>query len=128
VPPGSTNESSGWQRGVERVDLALQPLDLRVGDAQLAVARIARPAQIGAEVEQVVLDAGQHRIDVAIAGRRVQPRDPDRRVGLVDRAVGLDAQRVLGDPAAVAQRGLAGVAAARVDAGQPDHVSGDTAS
>jgi hypothetical protein len=96
------------------------------GDAQLAVARRARPAQIGAEIEQIILDARQRGIDLGRAG--VQPRDPERRIGLVDRAVGLDPQIVLVDPAAVAQRGLAGIAAARVDAGQPHHVSGDRAS
>ena len=42
----------------------------------------------------------------------------DHRVGLVGRAVGLDARIVLGDALAAAERGLAVVAAARVDAGE----------
>jgi hypothetical protein len=33
VPPGSTNEVSGSRLAVERVDLALQPLDLACGDS-----------------------------------------------------------------------------------------------
>src|SRR5205807_208917 len=75
-------------------------------------------AQIGAEVEQLVLDARQHCIGLA---RAVQSGEADRRVGLVDGAEGFDPERLLRDPATVAERGLALVAAAGVDAGQPDH-------
>ena len=45
---------------------------------------------------------------------------PELRAELVDRPVGLDPRMRLGNPAHVAQVGLAAVAEARVDAGQVD--------
>jgi hypothetical protein len=51
---------------------------------------------------------------------RLQQRDADRRVQLVDRAVGLHARMQLGDAAHVAEVRLAAVAELRVDAGQVD--------
>ena len=116
MPPGSTNEVSGCSSAFMRVDLALEPLDLGRSRpaAPWLVGIAAGPAQIGAEVEQVVLDPRQHRVRLV---RRVQPGQPDRGVGLVDRAVGGDAGGVLGDPRAVAERGAALIAAAGVDLG-----------
>ena len=60
---------------VHRVDLVFQPLDLRVDNAQRAFAAAAafRHAEIGAEVEQIVLDARQHVVELA-AG--MQPHQP----------------------------------------------------
>ena len=78
----------------------------------MGVVAVSGRAQIGAEVEQVVLDARQHRVGVA-AG--VQPRDADGGVGFVDRAVGLDPLVVLGHALAGAERGRALVAALGVD-------------
>jgi len=46
--------------------------------------------------------------------------DPDRAVRFVDVADRGDARVVLGDPAAVDQPGLAGIAGAGVDLGEPD--------
>ena len=87
---------SGCEVGVHRVDLALQPLDLGVDDAQGAfrLAPVLGRAEVGAEIEQVVLDARQHGVGLAL---RVQPGDADDAVGLVDGAVGGDAQVVLRD-------------------------------
>ena len=83
------------QLGVHRVDLALEPLDLgsRMRSAFGIGEVAAGPAQIGAEIEQVVLDPGQHRVGLAVG---VQAGQADRGVGLVDRAVGGDARRMLG--------------------------------
>ena len=53
------------QLGVHGVDLVLEPLDLRGHDAQrrsLALALAFGRAEIGAEIEQVVLDARQHGV------------------------------------------------------------------
>src|SRR6185437_6274169 len=75
-------------------------------------------AEIGAEVEELVLDAAEHRILVAA---RVQPSEAERGVRLVDRAVGLDPERLLWHARAVAERSLALVAAARVDLGELHH-------
>ena len=47
----------------------------------------------------------------------------DRGVGFVDGAERLDPQGLFRDPAAVAERGLAAIAAARVDPGQPHHAA-----
>jgi len=77
-----------------------------------------RCAQIGAEIEEIVLNAAKH-----LVGRRVgvKPGDPDSRVRLVDGAVSRNTERVLGHAFAVAERGLAGVAATGIDPGQPHH-------
>ena len=124
--------AAGQDEGLERrearidaVDLAFEPDDLLVGDAQPAVAGLAGRAQIGADVEQVVLDPRQRGVDI---GRRRQPRQADRGIRLVDGAIGGDAGIVLGDARAVTQRGLATVAAARIDPGQPDQISALSAS
>ena len=99
----------------------LQALDLGVDDAQPILGAFAfRRAQIGAEVEQVVLDARQHVVGVALG---MQARDPDRGVGFVDRAVGFDPQIVLGHALAGAERGRALVAALGIDARELDHGS-----
>ena len=107
------------QRRVHGVDLGLEPGHLARLDAQrVRVVGIgAGAAEVGAEVEQIVLDPRQHRVG---GGLGVQAREADRGVGLVDRAVGGDPQIVLGDPAAVAERGPAAVAALGVDLGQAD--------
>src|SRR5262249_17561095 len=74
----------------------------------------------GAEMEEVVLDPRQHGIGLAC---RMQARHADRRIGLVDRAVGGDAPAVLCHALAAAERGLALVAAPGVDARELDHGS-----
>ena len=119
-PPGRTKESSGFELGVEGVDLALQPLDLRGDDAQraLGLAALMRGGEIGAEIEQIVLDARQHGGERALGAK---PRQTEHGIGLVHRAIGFDAEVVLGHAPAVDQRGLALVAAAGIDARQPDH-------
>ncbi len=63
------------------------------------------------------------RPSIAI-GRRIgmEAGDADSGVGFVDGAVGGDAQRMLRHPRTVAERGLALVAAAGIDPGQPHHV------
>ena len=95
----------------------LEPRDLRRDDAQRAfgLASVLGRREIGAEVEKVVLDARQHSVDL---GGGVQADEADDGVRLVHRAKGLDAQRLLRHAAAVGERGLALVAAARIDARQ----------
>src|SRR6266576_3643290 len=51
----------------------------------------------------------------------MQPHEPDHRVGLVESAVGLDAQVVFLAPLAVAERGGAVIAGAGVNAVENDH-------
>ena len=102
---------------VHGVDLALQPVDLRLRDAEPLVEG-AGPAEVRAEVEEIVLDARQHGIRLAPG---LKAREADRGVRLVHRAVGLDTGVVLLDPRAAAERGLPRVAAAGVDLREADH-------
>src|SRR5712691_1939727 len=113
------------QGGIHLVDLALEPRDLRRDDAQCPrrlvpwrAPPLFRRAQIGAQIEQIVLDARQHLIGLAVG---MKPRQSDSGIGFVDGAKGRDAQRLLGHAGAVAERSFARVAAARVDAGEPHH-------
>src|SRR5215469_7571665 len=108
------------QRSVHRVDLALEALDLRSDDTQgpRTTATLFGGAQIGAEVEQVILDAVEHLVGCRIG---VEPGDPDRCIGLVDGAVCGNAQRMFRDASAVAEGSLAGIAAAGVDPSEPHH-------
>ena len=80
--------------GVQLVDLHLQPGHLCGDDPQWFVgqrlARIGR-GKVGAKVEQVVLDAHQHRVERSEV-LRILACQPDKGIGLVDRAIGLDAQ------------------------------------
>src|SRR4051794_2348958 len=105
----------------------LEPRHLRGVDPQARPLALRRPvgplllrhAEVGAEIEQLVLDPRQPGVPAIGQGQR--PQDPDLGVQLVDRAVGGDPRARLGDAPAVAEAGLAGVAAARVDARQVDH-------
>ena len=112
---------SGCELGVEPVDLALQPGHLRVGDGQ---PRAARPlfgeAQIGLDVEQVVLDAAKraHRARIA---RGMQPHQADHRIDLIDGAIGRDPQIVFLAPRPGAERRGAVVAGAGINTVEHDH-------
>ena len=78
-----------------------------------------RDAKVGPEVEQNLLDDEERRLH-----RLVQPgRDghTDRRVQLVDGAVGLDAQAVLSHSLAAAERRRTVIAGTGVDAVDVDH-------
>ncbi len=75
--------------------------------------------QVGAEVEEVVLDAPQP-LRVAVRQAVHGEGDADVGVELVDLAVGLDALVRLGDAAHVAEVRLATIAQLRVDAGEVD--------
>ena len=57
----------------------------------------------------------EHRVDLGMAPGGVKPRQADRCVGLVDRAVGLDPEVRLEPPFAGAEPGRAVVAGAGVD-------------
>ena len=106
---------------VHRVDFALEPLDLRRDDAQRAVDLPGR-GDIGAEVEQVVLDARAAQSRALAVGQRGDS-DADRGIGFVDLADGRHPQARLADPAAVDQPGAAAVAGARVDLVELDQAS-----
>src|SRR5262245_17433573 len=106
--------------GVEPVTVDLERIDLRLRHPQAAIPHAERHADVGADVEQLVLDALEDGSDLRqdVAGER----DADQRVELVDRPEGADPAVELGHAAAVAEARLAAVAAARVDPRQPNRL------
>ena len=94
------------KRRVRLVDLVLQPVDRFPGDAQPPVVLDERDGEVGAEIEQLVLDA----LEAA--------RPAEERVELVDVAHRGDARIELRDARAVAEARFPSVSAAGVDAGQ----------
>ncbi len=113
---------------VQHVDSALKRFNLRWRDTQNRArffVRLARQTEIGAQIEEIVLDARQHRLDrevgcvVRIAHRK--QREADRAIRFVDVAHRRDARVVLRPPRAVPKPGFALVPGARVDDVQPDH-------
>ena len=91
-------------------------------DAQRAF-DLAGRGDVGAEVEQLVLDAHAAGQRGLAAGQRGDGH-ADRGIGLVDLADRGHAQARLADPAAVDQPGAAAVAGARVDLVELDQAAG----
>ena len=114
---GGQDEAAQWLEPlVQRVDRAFQPGGLGGHDAQHHLGRreiLARRGEVGAEVEQVILDAGEDA-RVAGAGQRGHGQ-ADRAIGLVHRADRFHPRRVLGRARTVDQPGGAVVAGAGVD-------------
>src|SRR5262249_25253821 len=81
---------------------------------------LPRRAKVGAEIEQIVLDARQRGIECGVAGS-VQSRHANRGIGFIQRAIGGDAQIVFLASRAGAEGGGAVVAGTRVDFVQNDH-------
>jgi hypothetical protein len=111
-------------RAVHGVDLCLEAVDLRLDDAQRHVGRgeiLAGRCEVGAEVEQLVLDGAEDGA-VALVGD-VEQGEADRAVGLVDVADRLRSRMVLGDPGAVGEPGVAAIPGAGVDLVEPDQLS-----
>ena len=109
------------QIGIECVDRLFKLRYLAGDDPQRAGRRreiIARRRQIGAQIEQIVLDQGERGSD-RIAGL-VGNGDADRRIGLVDLADRRQPQRILGDARAIDQPRRPGVAGAGIDAVELD--------
>ena len=78
-------------------------------------------AEVGLDIEQVVLDAAERGIERLVAGG-MQAHEADYRIDLVDRAVGLDPQVVFLAPGAGAERGRPVVAGAGIDAVEHNHI------
>ena len=100
---------------VHAVDLTLEAFRLRVRDAQrLIMQRLlaGRRREIGAEIEQVVLDTAEHGVELGIRAG-VEAGETDAGIGLVDGAERLDAQVVLAAPLAGDEAGRAVVAGAQ---------------
>jgi len=89
--PGKDEGGQLAEAVVEGVDLPLEALDLRIEDAQGAVLRRSgRRGEVGAEVEELVLQPGQEGVEAG--PRRVQAGEAQAGVGLVHVAVGGHAQ------------------------------------
>ncbi len=96
----SSGENEALQLGQHRVVLVaerLEAIDHRLGDTEALVGPREGNGEVGAEVEELVLDALEHRPQVrGKVGHR--EREAEQRVELVDDAVGLDAEIELRDP------------------------------
>ena len=92
-----------------------------VGDL-LEYSRSAYAPMEYTKVEQIILNAQQHGIELGIGRAQVHAHHSDAGIGLVDRAVGGDAQCVLWYPLAASERCGAFVAGACVDLAEYDHV------
>ena len=125
-PAGQDEAAQGLEGRVEAVDRLLERLDVRLGDAQRlpglhrpAALRPLRDAEIGPQIEQIVLDALEERRPLDV--RDDKEREAEDGVQLVDRAVRLDARRVLRDAPPVAERGRSLVPGLRVDPREQHH-------
>jgi hypothetical protein len=115
------NEVSGARCSFRAIDVALEPLDLaRQHPQAFGLALALGHREIGAEIEQVVLDQAQHRIEFARVAK-VQPHHADGGVGFVHGAIGGDAQIVFRAALAAAERSGAVVAGLGIDAVEHDH-------
>ena len=99
------------------VDERLERLDHALGDerdlGRELGAVLRRGRELGADDEQLALEPDQELVELGPA-LGLGTRQPERRHRFVDRAVGIGAERVLGDPSSVQQAGRAVVTRARV--------------
>ena len=129
VPPGSTNERSGDSAALYSSQAASSAVDVGLLDAKRWELRVHdhRRAEVGADVEELVLHAGQERGDVVAADHRGparrRARSSPRRCRRRPAAAGRSCS-----PGQVAERGRAVVAGARVDPSEVDHIGEPTAS
>ncbi len=111
------------RRQLDLAHVAVDPL-LELGDHRLgraadpvfeALGRLGRGRQLGAGDEEVVLEAQDVGGELGLASVTESAGHAELGAGLVERAVGLGATVVLGDAAAVPERGGAVVALLGVD-------------
>src|SRR5947209_121869 len=100
-PGGTPRQDEAFERleaGVHRVDLTLEPVDLRLDDAQGHFAGreiVPWRRKIRTEIEQLVLDRSQHRSRRIVLD--VEQGEADRAIRLVDIADRLSERMLLGD-------------------------------
>ena len=97
------------------VTFPLEPLDLFLGQTQTFPPAPLRRREIGTEVKEFVLDPLQQ-----LRRALERSRPADQRIQLVDLAGGFNTGMSLRHAASVPEAGLPFVAAASVDARQPD--------
>src|SRR5574337_452322 len=127
-PARQDKRAQGAKLFVQRVDRALERLNLRRRDAQRRPRVLIlglRQAEIGAEVEEIVLGARKRGLDGGEGGivrfRRMQTGEADGAVRLVHLADGDQARVRLRAAAAVAKPRLAGISLAGIDDVQANH-------
>ncbi len=125
-PAGQDERFQRREARVVLVDEPFEPGDLILRDAQARtglLAAVARDAEVGADVEKILLNHQQRLADLRERGRIAERdyRDAERGVGLVDLAVGFDARAVFGDAGAVAKPGQPGVPGLCVDLRESRH-------
>ena len=104
------NDFSGARSALSRSISVFQPLDLSIRHRQsCATWAFFGQAQIGLNIEQVILDSAKRSIERLIASR-MKTNQPNHGIDLVDRAISLDAQIVFLAPGAGAERGRSVVA------------------
>src|SRR5438445_13890900 len=112
--PAGKDELAQWRQGrLVAIDAAFELLDLRGRDGGSGARWARRRRQLGAQVEQPVLDVIQQRGKLHILGLRAD--EPQMGVQLIDGAVRLDTQVVFWHTPAADQSGLAAVARPGVD-------------
>src|SRR5262245_57487578 len=112
--PGSARQDELLQRrkfAVERLEQALEALDLHLGDD-----RVAWDGDLATEIEKVVLHADERVAH--LAGQLLREQHAERRVQLVDLAERGDARARLRDARAVAEARFARIAGAGRDLGE----------
>lgn len=117
APAGEDEALELGQLLVEVVAVALQRFDLRLGDPKPRL-MLHRHREIGAQVEELVLDAREHLADRLRTVRGDD--DPDGSIQLVHGSEGRDPGVELRDSASVPERRFPCVAGARVDPRQTD--------
>jgi len=129
VEVGRGGASPGQDEGAQRLQLGVVPIAIgfelvdpgaAYPQGLIGIARTQRSGEVGADVEEVVLDAqqGGAHIVADVAGSQ---RDADGRIGLI--GVGIRGQAHIGlrRPAEIPERRRALIAGAGVDPGEVDH-------
>src|SRR5262249_13185186 len=128
VEPRRGLASAREDEALQRLERLLCPVPvaprgggLRPRPAPPCLRVLPRDREVGAEIEEIVLDAPEPLV------ARLDLSPSHDRVELVDRAVGTDERVELGDPRAVPEARLPPVAAACVDLRQADRLVGPAA-
>lgn len=121
---GEDEAAEGSEEGVGFIHFVFEAGDVARGDDGLAGAEVfGFGGEERAEVEELVLDAGEAGGEEAEAGNAIgdgRDGEADGGVQFVDGAIGFDAESILGNALATDEAGLALVAGAGVDAGEGD--------
>jgi hypothetical protein len=114
----------GGQVRVHRVDLPLETVDLRRLDPQrggFVLAGVGRNAEVGPQVEQIILDAPKDGVEFRRRVAQSGAGYADRRIRFVDLPIGRHAGVVLASTLAVSEPRQAIISGPRIDPIELDH-------